>query len=154
MQHGNSRDSGKIAVKLAHIEADEVLTVVDGHLTSQGWSPTFPKMVTHHPQDYCHTRLHLGFSANLRIWQVPACKMEPQRGIILTKPPATRRTPFSNRSNDYWEPVLMCGVPPYWPPVQKVCAVSPPPYWHPVQKICEVSPPPGIHFFCAVSPPI
>ena len=34
----------------------------------------------------CHTRLHLGFSANLRIWQVSACKMEPQRGIILMKP--------------------------------------------------------------------
>ena len=24
---------------------------------------------------YCHTRLQLGFSAKLRIWQVPACKM-------------------------------------------------------------------------------
>ena len=35
----------------------------------------------------CHTRLHLGFSAKLRIWQVPACKMEPQRGIILMRPP-------------------------------------------------------------------
>ena len=32
-----------------------------------------------------------------------------------------------------------------------MCGV--PPYWHPVQKICAVSPPPGIHFFCAVSPP-
>ena len=27
--------------------------------------------------------LHLGFSVKLRIWQVPACKMEPQSGIIL-----------------------------------------------------------------------
>ena len=26
---------------------------------------------------FCHTRLHLGFSVKLRIWQVPACKMEP-----------------------------------------------------------------------------
>ena len=39
------------------------------------------------PSHFCHTRLHLGFSANLRIWQVSACKMEPQRGIILMKPP-------------------------------------------------------------------
>ena len=31
----------------------------------------------------CHTRLHLGFSAKLRIWQVPACKMEPRSGIIF-----------------------------------------------------------------------
>ena len=30
---------------------------------------------------YCHTRLHLGFSAKLRIWQVPACKMEPRSWI-------------------------------------------------------------------------
>ena len=27
---------------------------------------------------YCHTRLHLGFSAKLKIWQVPSCKMEPR----------------------------------------------------------------------------
>ena len=27
--------------------------------------------------DCCHTRLHLGFSAKLRIWQGPARKMEP-----------------------------------------------------------------------------
>ena len=32
---------------------------------------------------YCHTRLHLGFSAKLRIWQVPASKMEPRSGIIF-----------------------------------------------------------------------
>ena len=29
----------------------------------------------------CHTRLHLGYSAKLRIEQVPACKMEPRSGI-------------------------------------------------------------------------
>ena len=28
----------------------------------------------------CHTRLHLEFSAKLRIWQVPACKMELRSG--------------------------------------------------------------------------
>ena len=38
---------------------------------------------------YCHTRLHLGISAKLRIWQVSACKMEPQSVIIicLNRPP-------------------------------------------------------------------
>ena len=39
----------------------------------------------------CHTRLHLGFSAKLRIWQVSACKMEPRSGMIMyvgpTHPP-------------------------------------------------------------------
>ena len=43
--------------------------------------------------------------SQLRIWQVPACKMEPQRGIIFltptTHPPATRSPSFSYRSNDY-----------------------------------------------------
>ena len=34
---------------------------------------------------YCHTRLHLGFSAELRIWQVPGCKMEPRSGTISWK---------------------------------------------------------------------
>ena len=34
---------------------------------------------------YCHTRLHLGFSAKLKIWQASACKMEPRSGIIFCK---------------------------------------------------------------------
>ena len=43
--------------------------------------------------NYCHTRLHLGFSARLRLWQVPTCKMEPQRGFISWKKhPATHPT--------------------------------------------------------------
>ena len=36
--------------------------------------------------------LHLRFSAKLRVWQVPACKMEPQSGMIMqvmTTHPAT-----------------------------------------------------------------
>ena len=38
--------------------------------------------------DCCHTRLNLGFSAKLRIWQVLTFKMEPQSCIIvLTEPP-------------------------------------------------------------------
>ena len=36
---------------------------------------------------YCHTRLHLGSSARLKIWQVPACKMEPRSGIISCNNP-------------------------------------------------------------------
>ena len=32
-----------------------------------------------------HTQLHLGFLAKLRIWQVPACKMEPRSGNIFCK---------------------------------------------------------------------
>ena len=36
----------------------------------------------------CHTRLHLGFSAKLKILQVPACKMEPRSGYISCKTPA------------------------------------------------------------------
>ena len=36
---------------------------------------------------YCHTRLHLGFSAKLRIWQASACKMEPRSGYISCKTP-------------------------------------------------------------------
>ena len=35
------------------------------------------------PTQYCHTRLHLGLSTKLRIWQVPVCKMEPQSGFIM-----------------------------------------------------------------------
>ena len=36
--------------------------------------------------------LHLRFSAKLRVWQVPACKMEPRSGMIMqvmTTHPAT-----------------------------------------------------------------
>ena len=32
----------------------------------------------------CHTRLHLGFLAKLRILQVSACKMEPRSGTVIT----------------------------------------------------------------------
>ena len=32
---------------------------------------------------YFHTGLHVGFSAKLRIWQAPTCKMEPRSGIII-----------------------------------------------------------------------
>ena len=48
---------------------------------------------------YCHTRLHLGFSAKLRIEQESSCKMEPRSGIIFgqdpTRPDPTRRVSLS-----------------------------------------------------------
>ena len=49
---------------------------------------------------YCHTRLHLGFSAKLRIWQVPTCKMEPRSGIIIT---LVMISPCSS----YYKPLLL-----------------------------------------------
>ena len=39
--------------------------------------------------EYCHTRLHLGFSAKLRISQVPTCKMEQRSGYISCNNPPT-----------------------------------------------------------------
>ena len=43
---------------------------------------------------YCHTLLHLGFSAKLKIWQVPICKMEPGSGFkMYQKPPTNRHLP-------------------------------------------------------------
>ena len=81
---------------------------------------------------YCHTRLHLGFSANLRILQVPKCKMEPRSGNIFCKNQPDRPT---DRPTD--QPVqfkellllsMLCGVPtPIVPLINKVCAVPPTP---------------------------
>ena len=45
------------------------------------------RMALYHFKPDCHTQLHLGYSATLRIWQVPAFKMEPQivfRGACLS----------------------------------------------------------------------
>ena len=67
--------------------------------------------------------LHLGFSAKLKIWQVPACKMEPRSGIISWKNrPPTRPYGFSWTdilcsvptlvwTTDQITPIGMCGVP-------------------------------------------
>ena len=83
---------------------------------------------------YCHTRLHLGFSAKLRIWQLPACKMEPQSGIILWLGPPTHSPPTHPQLSFFCKccwvsppQQSMCGVPtPFVPLIMKVCAVSPP----------------------------
>ena len=49
-------------------------------------------IIYHLSDDNCHTRLHLGFYAKMRIWQVSACKMEPRSGIIFAqnRPDPTR----------------------------------------------------------------
>ena len=39
--------------------------------------------------------LHLGFSAKLKIWQVPACIMEPRSGYIMQLGPTTHPTTAS-----------------------------------------------------------
>ena len=63
--------------------------------------------------------VHLGFSAKLRIWQVSACKMEPQNGFMIlawtTPHPPTAKIFLS----------MLCGVPtPTVPLINKECAVS------------------------------
>ena len=35
----------------------------------------------------CRVFVNVGYSSKLRIWQVPAFKMEPQCGIIVMRPP-------------------------------------------------------------------
>ena len=111
---------------------------------------------------YCHTRLHLGLSAYLRIWQVSACKMEPQSGTIITLEPASH--PASQPPSQpctYFDSLNIVRCPhPNCSIINKVCAVSPPPsicFSHPncfpYKKVCAVSPPPSLRVFCAVSPP-
>ena len=56
MQHGESSDSGKIAIRISHFEADQVLTIMDGHLPSQRWSPTIQRMVTQQEGSLLQTR--------------------------------------------------------------------------------------------------
>ena len=60
---------------------------------------------------YCHTRLHLGFSVKLRIWQVPACKMEPQKGIIGPPPTYPQLSFFFQCCTVSPLQQSMCGVP-------------------------------------------
>ena len=54
---------------------------------------------------YCHIRLHLVFSALLKILQIAACKMEPRSGTIITEPasqPATRVPTLIYRCHPNW----------------------------------------------------
>ena len=68
--------------------------LLGGLISDQSLNFNFQDLNECVPQLFCHTRLHLGYSARLRIWQVPTCKMEPRSGIIVlinhptTHPPA------------------------------------------------------------------
>ena len=122
----------------------------DGHPPIQGWSPTRRKYSTN-SINYCHTRLHLGFSAKLRIWQVPTCKMEPRSGIIIAKiQPASQPTiqPASQPSPAYLSFHCindMCGVPPpLLSNILEFCVVFPP-------QLAYLTRYPQLE--CAVSPP-
>ena len=88
---------------------------------------------------FCHTRLHLGFSAKLRIWQVPACKMEPRSGTIITdwasqpasQPASPPPTYFDTSAILTFCPHLLCLSPPIMSvPTYYVCphllCLSPP----------------------------
>ena len=98
--------------------------------------------------EYCHTRLHLGFSVHLRILQ----------DSIYNVFWHTNNTHKIMMIKDVWRvcEFFQCCVvsPPQLFPSSTKYVRCPgganrgPPYWHPVQKICEVSPPPGIHFLC------
>ena len=110
-------------------------------------------------QRYCHTRLHLGFSVKQRIWQVPACKMEPRSGNIFwknrppTRPPTHPtiwiflnryfvRCPHPNCSR------ALCGVPTLVWTSDQITSIG----------MCGVPPPHATltswtsYFFCAVPP--
>ena len=92
---------------------------------------------------YCRTRLHLGYSAKLKIWQVPVCKMEPRSAYKMHLGPPTHPPPLPHQSEIPLGGSAMlkirffqcCAVSPpssiyflppqFCPPIKKVCAVSP-----------------------------
>ena len=76
------------------------------------------------PNIFATHGLHLGFSAKLRIWQVPTCKMEPQSGIIalINHPPGNPATHPPGHP-----PAALVRCPPLsFTSVLSFCAVSPP----------------------------
>ena len=102
----------------------------------------------------CHTPLHFGFSAMLRIWHVQACKMEPQIGVILWLGPSTHpQLGFFCKCCAVSLPKQsMCGVPPsmlsfnvVWCP-HPICSTH-------QEGMCCV-PPFQYKFLCVVSPHI
>ena len=106
---------------------------------------------------YCHTRLHLGFSAKLRIQQVLACKMEPRSGIIFCKNRPDRPDPTDQpvQFKDLLFLSMLCGVPtPIVPLINKVCAVSPPNSSHNQESMCGVPPSQYMFVLCGVPPPM
>ena len=98
--------------------------------------------------NFCRTQLHYGFSAKLKIWEVPACKMEPQSGVILWLGPSAPH-PSTHPQLSFF----CCAVS---PPQQSMCAaVSRPPSKCFLSMLCGVPTPiiPLIKMVCAVSPP-
>ena len=74
---------------------------------------------------YCHTRLHLGFSAKLRVWQVPACKMEPRSGLISCKNRPDPTRPDQTLQLSFSFNVVRCPHPNCSPHRECMCRVSP-----------------------------
>ena len=72
------------------------------------------RQITYLYHNYCHTWLQFVFSAKLKIWQVPTCKMKPQRGWIMKRTP-----PIDPPTQNYlltcctllcfWGFYMMCG---------------------------------------------
>ena len=68
--------------------------------------------------------LNLGFSAELRIWQVPACKMEPRSGINSCKNRPDQTRP--DHPAQFAFNVVRCPHPINTPHQQSMCGVPPP----------------------------
>ena len=103
----------------------------------------------------CHTPLHFGFSAMLRIWHVQACKMEPQVSFILWLGPSTHpQLGFFCKCCAVSSPQQsMCGVPP-----PSICFLSmlcgvPTPFVPLIKKVCAVSPHSSTNFSVWCPPP-
>ena len=93
---------------------------------------------------FCHTRLHLGFSAGagLKIFQVPTWKMEPQRGCIMQRTPSTN--PSTHPPNRLtWDMEILFFQ----------CFVVSPPQLFPSSRRYVRGPTFQCTFFCAVSRP-
>ena len=99
-------------------------------------------------ESYCHTRLHLGFSAKLRIWQVPACKMEPRSGIIFCKNRPDRPTTQSSLRTCFFFQCCAVSPPQLFPTSAKYVRCPPShPIVYLIKKVCAVSHPHSRCFF-------
>ena len=98
---------------------------------------------------YWHSRLHLGLSAQLKIWQVSACKIEPRSGNISWKNRPPRPYGFFLWNILHSEsgfvlvcPHLLCLSPPFMSvPTFYVCphlsCLSPPIMYVPTFYVCS-----------------
>ena len=96
---------------------------------------------------FCSTWLLLGFSAKLRIWQVPTCNMEPRSGNIFYKNLSNWPTwPTSQSSLRSFFCIQCCAASPpqLFPSLTKYVRCPPPlpaPIVHPIKKVGAVSSP-------------